>query len=188
MENTHKDLNEHLYLSQVLDQAKLFQSQPCIYYLLDANDEVIYIGQTRNLYSRLIKHRFAGKNFVRYTFFPCEEGDLDRLEQEAIAKFKLATNKAPVTRSTSGFLSKSLICLKYNITPLAFEYLREAFELKSVHSFGNTKYYKPQDVEAWLNRFKGLVVRGRHVLQAKPDYLAVGISSRTKQIQLYKKR
>lgn len=177
---------KHLDLSQILDNSSQFQSQPCVYYLIDANDEVTYVGQTRNLYSQLLSHKFSGKNFVRYNFFPCEEGDLDRLEQEAISKFKPVHNKAPVSRSTSGYLNKSLICLKHNITSLAFEYLREAFGLEPGHSFGNTKYYKPEDVEAWLKRFRGLVVRGRHVLQIKPHYLAVGISSRTKQIQLYK--
>ncbi len=183
---------KHLDLGQILDNSKQFQTQPCIYYLIDANDEVIYVGKTLSLYSQLLNHKLAGKNFVRFSSFPCEEDDLDRLEREAISKFKPVLNRPPVpaatTQSASNYLSKSLICLKHNITPVAFEYLREAFGLESVRSFGNTKYYKPDDVETWLKRFKGLVIRGRHVLQAGPNYLAVGISSRTKQIQLYKER
>ncbi|MBD2755925.1 GIY-YIG nuclease family protein [Spirosoma validum] len=188
MKNALKMHQKHLDLSEILDNARQFQNQPCVYYLIDDNDEVTYVGQTKNLYSQLITHRFSGKEFVRYNFFPCEEIDLDRLEQEAISKFRPVHNKPPTAQSTSGYLSKPLICLKHNITPVAFDYLREAFGLESSRSFGNTKYYKPEDVESWLRRFKGLVIRGRHVLQVRPDYLAVGVSTRTKQIQLYRKR
>ncbi|WP_420147860.1 hypothetical protein [Spirosoma sp.] len=189
MKNEQKIPDQRLDLDYILDSASLFQSQPCLYYLINANEEVIYIGQTRSLYSQLMNHRLAGRNFARFSYFPCEEGDdLDALEQEAIAQFKPILNKPSVTYSTSGYLSKHLICLKHNITPVAFEHLRKTFGLQSVYSFGNTKYYKPEDVEAWLKRFRGLVARGRHVLQAGSDYLAVGISTRTKQIQLYKER
>ena len=188
MKTTEKTPQKYLDLGQILDNSRHFQNQPCVYYLINTDDKVVYVGQTMNLYSQLLNHRLAGKNFARFTYFPCEEEDLDRLEQEAISQFKPALNKPPVIRSTSAYLSKQLICLKHNITPVAFERLREAFGLESVSSFGNTRYYKPEDVEAWLGRFKGLVIRGRYVLQARPSYLAVGISSRTKQIQLYKER
>ncbi|CAN5494158.1 hypothetical protein BH09BAC4_BH09BAC4_08770 [soil metagenome] len=189
MKETQKTTKKHLDLGQILDSATLFQPQPCIYYLINANDEVVYVGQTMSLYPRLLNHKFSGKEFVRFSFIPCDESDLDRLEQEAIARFQPELNKAPATTPTSSHLSKQLICLKHNITPIAFERLREAFGLQPVSSFGNVKYYKPEDVDAWLKRFKGLVMTGgRHVLQARPQYLAVGISSRTKQIQLYTKR
>ena len=188
MKETKKTPKEHLDLGQILDNANMVQGQPCIYYLIDANDQIIYIGQTQNLYAQLLHHKFAGNYFVRFSFFPCQEGDLDRLEQEAIYQLKPVLNTPPVTQSTSGCLSKQLICLKYNITAIAFERLRETFGLEPVSSFGNTRYYKPADVDAWLKRFKGLVVRGRYILQAKPYYLAVGISAKTKQIQLFKER
>lgn len=188
MKNAQEIPQNHLNLDRILLQARQLQAQPGIYYLIDNQDKVIFIGKTRNLYSQLLKHKVDNKPFVRYHFIPGPETDLDRLEQEAISRFKPVHNKPPVIRSTSAYLSKPLICLKHNITPVAFEYLKEAFGLESAHSFGNTKYYKPEDVETWLRRFKGLVVRGRHVLQVRPAYLAVGVSARTKQIQLYKAR
>lgn len=184
-----KMLEKHFDLDQILENSRLFQNQPCIYYLINASDEVIYVGQTKNLYAQLLHHKLAGKNFVRFSFFPSGENEeSETLENEVIVQSKPALSKPIVTHSTSSYLTKQLICLKHNMTPPAFESLRESFGLESVHSFGNTKYYKPGDVEAWLKRFKGLVVRGRHVLQVSPDYLAVGISARTKQIQLYRSR
>jgi hypothetical protein len=187
MKIDEKTAKKHLDLGQILDSTTLFTPHPCVYYLIDAENRIVFIGQALNLQSRLLEHRMAGVNFVRFRFFTCEEEDLDRLEQEAIGRFNPVLNKPVKKKPTSGLLSKQLICLKHNITPVAFERLREAFDLKPAGSFGNARFYKPDEVDAWLRRFKGLVVSGRYVLQAKPTYMAVGISSRTKQIQLFTK-
>ncbi|ADB39078.1 GIY-YIG nuclease family protein [Spirosoma linguale] len=189
MKIADKNTQNSLDLGQILDSAALFPPQPCIYYLINSRNEVVYVGQTLNLYASLLEHRKKGVNFVRFRYFTCAESDLERLERGAIERLDPILNRVSKSRSVSapGNLSKPFICLKYNITPVAFERLREAFELQPASSFGNAKYYKPEDVEAWVRRFKGLVVSGRHVLQAKPTYLAVGISSRTKQIQLFTK-
>ncbi|UFH53307.1 GIY-YIG nuclease family protein [Spirosoma sp. KNUC1025] len=188
MKNALNTPEKHLDLGQILADATLFHSQPCIYYLINEQDQVIFVGQTINLYAQLLNHKLTGKNFARFSYFPCRQEELNKLEQEAIEQFKPVHNQPPAIRSTSSFLSKQLICLKHNITPVAFEYLRKSFGLESAHSYGNMKYYKPEDVDAWLKRFKGLVIRGRHVLQASPSYLAVGVSPRTNQIQLFKTR
>ncbi|AUD03533.1 GIY-YIG nuclease family protein [Spirosoma pollinicola] len=190
MENSEKIARMGLDLGRIIDGEMPFKAHPCIYYLINAMNDVVFVGQTVDLQSRLLEHKRAGVNFVRFRFFGCEERDLDRLEQGAIVRLKPALNKAPKMpklKSASGHLSKQLICLKHNITPIAFDRLREAFGLHPTSSFGNAKYYKPEDVELWVRRFKGLVVSGRHVLQVKPTYLAVGISSRTRQIQLFTK-
>lgn len=188
MKNVENTGENYLDSGQIVDSLALFLPQPCIYYLIDARNEVVYVGQTLNLQFRLCEHKAAGLNFARFRFFQCDECDLDRLQQGAIARLNPALNKPQRTKLTSGSLSKQLICLKYNITPIAFERLRESFGLHATSSFGNVKYYTPEAVEAWVRRFKKLVVSGRHVLQAKPTYLAVGISTRTKQIQLYTKQ
>lgn len=188
MKNDEKTAKNHHDLGQIVDHSTLLTPQPCIYYLIDSRNEVVYIGQTLNLQSRLREHKIAGLEFVRFRFFQCEACDLDRLQQAAIDRLNPVLNKPQKVKSTSGCLSKPLICLKYNITPIAFERLRESFGLHPTSSFGNVKYYTPEAVEAWVRRFKRLVSSGRHVLQAKPTYLAVGISTRTKQIQLYTKQ
>jgi len=188
MKISEKTTEKSINFGQILAGETLRKPQPCVYYLIDVDNEVVYIGQTLNLRSRLLEHRIAGVNFVRFRYFTCDEHDLDRLHQEALSRLKAEPAKPPRAISTSGLLSKPLICMKHNITPLAFDRLRETFGLKPAGMFGNAKYYKPEDVDAWVRRFKGLVVSGRHVLQARPTYMAVGISARTKQIQLYTKR
>ncbi|UFH53148.1 hypothetical protein [Spirosoma sp. KNUC1025] len=191
MKNATKIAKSHLDLSHILAQATPSPNQDCIYYLINQSDQVIFVGQTSNLYAQLLNHKTVGQSFTRFCYMPCQKDQLDRLQQEAIAQFKPIHNLPPVSHvsySTSHLLSKQLICLKYNMTPPAFEYLRKAFGLESVHACGNMKYYDPEEVERWLKRFKGLVIRGRHVLQASPTYLAVGVSPRTNQIQLFKNR
>lgn len=188
MEITEKTPQKCLDLGQILDGATLLTPHPCIYYLMDASNEIVYVGQSINLQSRLLEHRVAGLNFTRVRFHTCEASELNRLEQEAVARYKPRFSKPPKATSTSGCLSKQLICLKHNITPAAFERLREAFRLYPTSVFGNTKYYKPDDVDAWLKRFRSLITSGRYVLQAEPTYLAIGVSSRTKLIQIYTKQ
>ncbi len=48
-----------------------------IYFLLDG-DDVVYVGQSRNVYSRISSHPV--KNFNRYAFVPCAVESLDKLE------------------------------------------------------------------------------------------------------------
>lgn len=48
-----------------------------IYFLLDG-DEVVYVGQSVNVYSRIEDH--TDKRFDRYAFIPCAVDVLDRLE------------------------------------------------------------------------------------------------------------
>src|SRR5919202_3521090 len=145
MKIAEKTPGKHIDLGQILGNATLRRPQPCVYYLIDANNEVVHIGQTLNLRSRLLEHRVAGVRFARFRFFTCEEKDLDRLHEEAVARLGKEEVKPAKAISTSGLLSKPLICMKYNITPLAFDRLREAFGLKPAGTFGNAKYYKPDD-------------------------------------------
>lgn len=48
-----------------------------VYFLLDG-DDVVYVGQSRNVYSRISSHPV--KNFNRYAFVPCAVEALDKLE------------------------------------------------------------------------------------------------------------
>lgn len=48
-----------------------------VYFLLDGND-VVYVGQAVNVYSRIGQH--TDKRFDRYAFVPCSVDALDRLE------------------------------------------------------------------------------------------------------------
>jgi hypothetical protein len=48
-----------------------------VYFLIEG-DEVVYVGQSVNVYARIAQH--AAKIFDRYAFIPCSVDALDRLE------------------------------------------------------------------------------------------------------------
>lgn len=48
-----------------------------VYFLLDG-EEVVYIGQSVSIYSRIAQHQ--DKNFDRFAFVPCRPNELDVLE------------------------------------------------------------------------------------------------------------
>ena len=48
-----------------------------VYFLLEGN-EIVYVGQSTHVYSRIAQHN--DKTFDRYAFIPCPPDKLDRLE------------------------------------------------------------------------------------------------------------
>lgn len=71
-----------------------------IYFLIDC-DEVVYVGQSVDIRSRLEQHSNAGmakgtkeKNFNRFFFVNCQREELDRLEAYYILKFRPKYNIA----------------------------------------------------------------------------------------------
>ena len=71
------------------------QGLPGIYFLINGN-EVVYVGQTKNLHARIYQHRVETKKaFTRYFLLPCEPAELTPLESRYIAKFKPRYNKSP---------------------------------------------------------------------------------------------
>ncbi|MBI2628952.1 hypothetical protein HYW74_02625 [Candidatus Pacearchaeota archaeon] len=65
----------------------------CIYFLVK-NDEVIYVGQTIELPSRLASHR-QDKLYDRVFYLPVPESDLNRVEKEFIITLKPKLNGGP---------------------------------------------------------------------------------------------
>lgn len=62
-----------------------------IYFLLDDNDEVVYVGQTSVGISRPFQH--TDKNFTRIMVMQCEPKELDVLEDRYIKKYLPKYNK-----------------------------------------------------------------------------------------------
>lgn len=56
-----------------------------VYFLL-CNSEIIYIGQTSNLFKRLAYH-LSNKDFDCYAFFPCPKDELNFMEAKLIREF-----------------------------------------------------------------------------------------------------
>jgi len=66
-----------LHEDEIARFALLWAKASGVYFLLDGN-EVVYVGQAVNVYSRIGQH--TDKQFNRYAFVPCPIDALDRLE------------------------------------------------------------------------------------------------------------
>ena len=82
-----------------------------VYFLFD-DDELVYIGQSENILSRIASH-LNDKRFDSYNFIECQYGNLDALEAKYILKYNPKYNK---TLPCGGeWLSKSAIKTKFGI-------------------------------------------------------------------------
>ena len=79
MNSAHEKLTGMRFLraEDIARVASPWENSIGVYFLLDGND-VVYIGQSVNVYVRISSH--AGKKFDRYAFIPCSIEALDRLE------------------------------------------------------------------------------------------------------------
>ena len=65
-----------------------------IYFLLNDEDEVLYVGQSAFPQSRVCTHR-RSKKFTRYKFFECHPKKADELELKLYEKHKPPLNRIP---------------------------------------------------------------------------------------------
>jgi hypothetical protein len=87
---------ELLELDQIAAGAIVRQKRtPGIYFLLDEG-QVVYVGQSINLWARLYDHVCKGKmQFDRYFTLTCKRSELTPLESRYIRKFQPKYNKMP---------------------------------------------------------------------------------------------
>lgn len=79
-----------------------------VYLLIDENDEVIYVGQTRRGMIRPMEHR--GKGWLcRVAIIPCEQKMLDVKESMLIEKYTPKNNKQPGRVNSSMMAARNAI-------------------------------------------------------------------------------
>lgn len=79
-----------------------FPCTACVYFCLDSDGQILYIGRARNLKQRWgLHHRYLQLKRlegVRIAYFNCEIEMLDEIEQAFISWFKPALNSSSVKR------------------------------------------------------------------------------------------
>jgi hypothetical protein len=63
---------------EIIKFSRSWSEEVGVYFLID-NDEVVYVGQSVNIFSRISQHKID-KKFDRYAFIPCSKENLDKLE------------------------------------------------------------------------------------------------------------
>jgi hypothetical protein len=59
----------------------------CGIYFLIEGDDIVYVGQSTDVFNRLSRHRRDGKEFDSFNIIPCPEESLDELESTYIDAF-----------------------------------------------------------------------------------------------------
>lgn len=73
-------MRDMLIEDELVSESKPYDSSCGVYFLI-ANDKVVYVGQSVNVYGRVHTHKTEGhKKFDAYTYIPCKRDQLDVLE------------------------------------------------------------------------------------------------------------
>ena len=78
---------------EILADAKTYRPQCGVYFLIK-NEEIVYVGQSINVHSRITQH-LASKDFDSVSFIACEKEHLDLLESMYILAFSPKLNGNP---------------------------------------------------------------------------------------------
>lgn len=70
----------------VLMMAEPHESYCGVYFLVEG-DEIVYVGQARDIMFRLAHHAKSEKVFSKYTFIECDVEELNEIEAAYIVKF-----------------------------------------------------------------------------------------------------
>jgi hypothetical protein len=84
----------HRTVDEILAQPRFYPT--CGVYFLIFADEVVYVGKSVELHSRVTMHHARWKQFDSYTYIPCAPESLDALERHYIRELQPRLNVAGV--------------------------------------------------------------------------------------------
>ena len=112
---TNKGILSH---KEIIETGKLFSEDECIgIYFLIKNNEVVYVGQSVNVFNRIGQHRYV-KDFDGFKYINCKKSELDILESIYIHFLN------PKLNGFSG-------CSERTSAPIKFEELLKRIEIRS---------------------------------------------------------
>jgi hypothetical protein len=94
------------FKTEILDASHRRDVLSGVYFLIAAG-EIVYVGQSVNVFARLASHQ-RGKDFDRFGYITCDLADLDTVEARFIKAFRPALNRKipPVPLACSGVESE----------------------------------------------------------------------------------
>lgn len=107
-------------------------------YFLFKNYELIYIGQSEDIFKRVPEHR-GSKDFNNWLYIEYENENLNNVEAEFILKYQPKENKA--IPKNDNWMSTSTLKLKFGISKVAINKMIKNQEVECI-IFNNVKYVK----------------------------------------------
>lgn len=86
-----------MYLEKKIEEPlpifRLDNPVPGIYFLLNNDDAVVYVGKSNNVHKRIHFH-VGKKDFVKIAILPCDPSEHEKMEAKYIAKYQPKYNKS----------------------------------------------------------------------------------------------
>lgn len=103
---------------EIIDDAKIFMPKCGIYFLLE-DSQIVYVGQSVNIYARIANHANENlKKFTHYSFIECDRKDLSELEALYIGYLAPKLNTVmPITKQQFIDLVEKIKSTQDNVTP-----------------------------------------------------------------------
>lgn len=153
-------INYYLTVDNLPTNKDKIEDKPGIYYLYDRNRKLLYIGQAKNLYSRLLQHRSGFSNSrlfhedIAYIEVSIIDDDYERevYETHAIHELSPIYNRS---KSFNRVLSESELAARELIKELQDERRSLVDDVRKLRkSFGNADYFAvseidPEDFTDW---------------------------------------
>lgn len=90
--NTRLPCDRLLDIGEILKGRRAMPSLLCGVYFLFAGDDLIYVGKSTNVESRVHSHTRSGVQFDSYALIECDESELADVETAYILRFKPPRN------------------------------------------------------------------------------------------------
>ncbi|MEP6587170.1 MAG: hypothetical protein ABJA84_00230 [Polaromonas sp.] len=125
-----------------------FKGKGFFVYALYLGDAVVYVGSTKTIGIRMMKHVESEKDFDSYAIFPVDtEEEMFELEFRGIVQFDPVYNKTATATSKSGFRSASKLRLAHKVEPSELAEVAEMFSVETLH-FRGKPYYNAGEMSA----------------------------------------
>ena len=127
-----------------------------IYFLLK-NNNVVYVGQSKEGMNRIYFHKFSKKDFDNFCFINCNIKELDELENYYIMKYKPKYNKALNTVKNKLISYTNFYYYKYSFEKapkLSFQHAKRIIIKNKLYNvkYKNFLYLKINDLDK-INEF-----------------------------------
>lgn len=83
-----------LLTEEEIAKASISVERRCGVYFLLLAGRIVYVGQSKNVWQRVMQHKASGRAFDSFCWQPCEPSKLDDLEAHCIRKYKPPYNSA----------------------------------------------------------------------------------------------
>jgi hypothetical protein len=148
----HHIVNTNELVSQLVDGQRIpteYEKEFCVY-ALHHKGEVVYVGSSERVESRIIQHHASGKIFESYSFVIVNsEEEMHELEVRSITSLHPKYNIGLAGTTKSGFASIGSMKLRYGFSAKEIKKYAKEFDFE-ILNFRGCNYYNTKDSDKFL--------------------------------------